>query len=365
LSSAGAAPTEAKEPDTLHYMSTGETPLVHFRTPTFRRPGILLRALTSMQAQTVSNWICDVYDDDPEGSARTLVEDLADSRVRYTHNKPQRRAAGNIDRSFTRNNPYGARWFAVIEDDNYILPTYIEENVALAEAQGVNILLRNQFIEMRGGTPDAWLTDAGIQDRKFREGVYSPETFRLSVLVDIGVSNGGLFWSRNLSSDLEVKFPCDPALQEYVRTLAIAEPIYVAMKPLAVWAKQDERTGRNIGDRRTFLRRELDLKRSIQRLRQEVWERASPDARAGYLENKDLLQEPAAKAELLVKSLIKLRVAGALDPIKTTRLIMRGLMIRVLGNTSPELTSFLSERWPQPYYQHNDAEGAPRQGALP
>ncbi len=42
--------------------------LVHIRTPTYKRPAALKRALQSMIAQTWENWVCDVYDDDPDAA---------------------------------------------------------------------------------------------------------------------------------------------------------------------------------------------------------------------------------------------------------------------------------------------------------
>ena len=50
-------------------------PLVLVRTPTYRRPDLLTRAMRCLQAQTHEDWICEVCDDCPDGSARAVVEE--------------------------------------------------------------------------------------------------------------------------------------------------------------------------------------------------------------------------------------------------------------------------------------------------
>ena len=122
-------------------------PLVHIRTPTYRRPKALRRCLESLQAQTASRWICDVYDDCPEGSAQEVIAELDDPRIRFQHNRQQLFASKNIDSCFTKQNPHEADYFFVLEDDNYVLPDFITNNIALCVQHQVNILFRNQLVE--------------------------------------------------------------------------------------------------------------------------------------------------------------------------------------------------------------------------
>jgi glycosyltransferase involved in cell wall biosynthesis len=322
-------------------MTHHEPPLVHFRTPTYRRFEFLARTLKSMQAQTIQNWICDVYDDDPEGSARAVVDSLNDHRIRWNQNGSRLLVAGNVDRCFTRDNPHGAQWFCVVEDDDYILPAFAEENIRIAKKHEVRIVLRNQLIELASGTPNAALSAYGILDRKFHEGICTPDLLRLAILVDVALSHGGLFWSADVASDLELKFPCNAVLQEYLRALTVVEPFYVAMEPLAVWAKKDAATSRNDGLNVGFLRRELDLKRAIQELRQEIWRCASPAERAGYVHDSRLLYDPRERAKALAKALIRFSAPGVLTLKEEWILRLRGLLIRGAGATTPEVKAFL------------------------
>lgn len=317
--------------------------LVHIRTPTYKRPAALKRALQSMIAQTWENWVCDVYDDDPAQSGRAVCEGLGDSRIHYTHNAPQLFASRNIDSCFTAKNPHRADYFCVVEDDNFILPSFCAENIALCRTHDIEIVLRNQLVEHNSATASAHLSEKGVLDDLFVEGLYEASNFRLSLLMGIGVSNGGLFWSRNTRSQLEIQYPCTATLQEYLRTFAIAEPVYVAMTPLAVWAENAEQTTRNAELKSSYLRRELDLKRSIQALQRQVWHDATPAQRAGFLTNPLFAASPQARAQGITKALLAPGIAGNLPPRDAWQLRGRGLAIRLLGRVTPEFNSFVRE----------------------
>ena len=138
----------------------GTYPLVHVRTPTYRRPEDLKRCLQSLQRQTWSNWICDVFDDDPDASGRDVVGEMGDSRIRYRRNATQKFASANIDQCFSSANPHGADYFCVVEDDNAILPDFMETGIADCLEYGVEILLRDQLVLPSNEAPpsgsDAW-----------------------------------------------------------------------------------------------------------------------------------------------------------------------------------------------------------------
>ena len=141
-------------------MSDFHPGLVHIRTPTYKRPAALRRALQSMIDQTWPLWVCDVFDDDAEESGRAVVESLGDARIRYRANSPQLFASRNIDQCFSALNPHRAEYFCVVEDDNFILPDFCAANIALMQEQGVEIVLRNQLIEHASGTTGARVGDA-------------------------------------------------------------------------------------------------------------------------------------------------------------------------------------------------------------
>lgn len=317
--------------------------LVQVRTPTYRRPAALQRALGSVMAQSWPNWVVDVFDDDPDQAGRAVVDQLGDSRIRYHHNQPQRFASRNIDACFSAENPNDAEYFCVVEDDNFLLPGFMAENIGLCRQRGVEIVLRNQLIEYASATPDAHLSEGGVLDGLFVEETYSPEQFRMSLLVGIGVSNGGLFWSRRARTALEIGFACTATMQEYLRTFSIAEPIHVAMTPLAVWAENAEQTTRNAGLEASYLRRELDLKREIQALQRIVWNQSPAAARRQFMTDPRFVPPAAARAKSLTKALIA-HPPTDLAPRVAVETALRGIAIRALGRLSPDFQPFIDSR---------------------
>ena len=317
--------------------------LVQVRTPTYKRPEALRRAIGSVIAQSWRHWLIDVYDDDPEQAGGHICAEFADPRIRYHHNSPQRFASKNIDSCFSSDNPENADYFCVLEDDNFLLPEFFAQNIALCRERGVDVVLRNQFIEHASATPEAHLSSGGVLDGLFVEGIYEPAQFRMSLLVGIGVSNGGMFWSREAKSRLEIEFPCTATMQEYMRTFSISEPIFVAMTPLAVWAENAEQTTRNAELHASYLRRELDLKRQIQALQHIVWDQSPAAARERFLTDEHFVPPPASRAKSLTKALIPHR-AGELALRETIEMALRGVMIRALGRLSPQFLPFVQNR---------------------
>src|SRR3954469_13611392 len=94
--------------------------LVQIRTPTYKRPEALQRALCSVLAQSWPHWLIDIYDDDPDQAGGQICAAFADPRIRYHHNVPQRFASKNIDSCFSSDNPENADYFCVLEDDNFL-----------------------------------------------------------------------------------------------------------------------------------------------------------------------------------------------------------------------------------------------------
>lgn len=313
--------------------------LVNFRTPTYRRPDLLRRCLGSMLAQTWGDWVCDVFDDDPDGGGEAVVRALGDPRIRYHRNDPQRFAGGNIDRCFSRENPHGAEFFAVVEDDNYLLPRFAEANVAELAREGRALMMRNQLVDPDDGTPPS--AEVTVLGGKIGEGVYDPRLFRLAVIADIGVSNGALFWSRHAVSDLQIGVPCSATVQEYLRTLAVREPIHVAAEPLAVWVRNGAGSTRGLGQIGGRIRRIADDKKIVAWARREAWRQAGPAERRAFLEGRAFLYPQSDRRAGLVKSLISVRRSDAIPQREFWRLLVRGALILALGRGDPGVRAFL------------------------
>lgn len=333
----GQLPRHQQAPATVQW------PTVHIRVPTYKRPDLLRRALQSLIAQTEQSWVCDVFDDDPQGSSLSVVNELNDARILYNANPQNLLASKNIDQCFTKLNPRNAEYFCVLEDDNQFLPTHLEDNIRIIEQKGIEVVLRNQFVEHATGTDGAWQSDTGLLNNKFVDGLYEPERFHLALMADMGVSNGGLFWSRHAVSTLEIGVPVSATLQEYLRTFAIVEPIYVALKPTAVWAENGENTTRDLGTSAGWLKRELSLKRSVQILQRLAWRNAGQDVRQEFLQGSGFNYPSSARFTGLVKSHTCFLAGRALSPWETLRLAARGALLRIAGRPEPGFLMFLEK----------------------
>ena len=208
-----------------------------------------------LQAQTLEEWICEVRDDCPDGSARAVVEQLGDPRIHYVGNKPQKFMVRNLDDCFLRENAYGADYFFMLEDDNQVRPEIMARGAEIIEQAGVTICQLNQVIEHRGVAGEGRIDDTGVFDELYAERVHAPEERHLGMFGAVGISNGALFWSRHIRRELALGIETLPTLEEYLRTRLVGEPIYISREKLAVWSKDEELTQRNAGVGKSWLRR--------------------------------------------------------------------------------------------------------------
>lgn len=255
-------------------------PLVLVRVPTFRRPHLLTRAIACLQAQTHEDWICEVRDDCPDQSARLVVEELADPRIRYIHNKPQKFLIRNLDDCFRCDNPYGADFFFLLEDDNQVRPQFMQRGIEILAQTGLSICQLDQLVDY---VDQGRLSEKGLLAHRLESRVYQPVEFRLSLFGGIGISNGAVFWSRNIKRELSFGVDTIPALDEFIRTCMVSEPIYISHEPLAIWRWDEQGTTRNNGLKAGRLKRELDLHASLRHLRRDLWKRTPEGLRREFL----------------------------------------------------------------------------------
>src|SRR3954465_14913744 len=97
--------------------------------PTFRRPGMLAECLDSVMSQLRDGTEILVVDNDPGGSARTLVEGYADPRLRYAH-EPRPGVAQARNRAVSDS---AGRYLAFIDDDEIAHPGWLDALVRHAE----------------------------------------------------------------------------------------------------------------------------------------------------------------------------------------------------------------------------------------
>ncbi|MBD2296487.1 glycosyltransferase family 2 protein [Anabaena sphaerica FACHB-251] len=210
--------------------------LCEVRVPTYKRPHLLKRALSSLIAQTYNNWKCLVLDDSPAQEGRLVVESFNDDRMIYQPHPINLGRTKNLDYAFSSSNYIGGLYAFVLEDDNYLLPTFISENIQSLETHNVNIVLRNAEIRLQ-------IDEASIPTGKtnlgkwYRQGLYTPFEIYARLFFCEGITNSGLFWRTDkIRSNLQVGSQVKDALhQELFRSLQIKDPIYFESTPLSVF----------------------------------------------------------------------------------------------------------------------------------
>jgi hypothetical protein len=293
-----------------------------------------------LQAQTHQDWICEVRDDCPDGSARQVIEAMSEPRLRYIHNRPQKFMVRNLDDCFLRENPHGADYFFMLEDDNRVLPGFMAKGIEIISQENVPICQINQRIDYAG---EDRISEHGIFDDTFEERVYRPEEVRLACFGRIGLSNGALFWSRKLRRELAFKVDSIPTLEEYLRLWLLVDRVYVCLDPLALWTKDEQATTRNLGIGRGWFRRELNLKASLRSLRRRIW-----------LETPESLQ-----AEFLAGGVLRIPMNDRLDALERAGIATPGhrvgrsfkhrvkqFAVRNIGEVHPSVAAVLNGTMP-------------------
>jgi len=100
--------------------------------PTYRRPQLLPRALASLRAQTFTDWVGELHNDDPADPAPArLVAQLADPRITLVNHHR------NLGGTATFNHFFRAvpePYYSMLEDDNWWEPDFLATMLATAAA---------------------------------------------------------------------------------------------------------------------------------------------------------------------------------------------------------------------------------------
>jgi len=121
--------------------------MIEIRVPTYKRPELLHRALSSLIDQTLQTWQAIVLEDSPENESQTVVRDLADERIEFRACSRNRGSVANLSLAYSPDAfCKGTRYACVLEDDNYYRPTYLANAVARLERFGVDVFCGNSQI---------------------------------------------------------------------------------------------------------------------------------------------------------------------------------------------------------------------------
>ena len=222
-------------------MTFDASSLCEVRVPTFRRPKLLRRALLSILAQTHDNWRCVVFDDCPNRSGQSVVNDVGDFRVIYSHNAKQLGGPGNIDQAFLSKPLLGGKYAFILEDDNFLLPDHMEKSISILEQHNTKVALCNQFCEVVEYPGEPGRIGSGqTLNWMYEPGKHHAHDLLPALLFSHGFSNGTAFWRTDCRTDFQIrKTTALPEIQESLRLLQLKDTVFVSLESTSVWRPRE------------------------------------------------------------------------------------------------------------------------------
>ncbi|HVS97177.1 MAG TPA: glycosyltransferase family 2 protein [Puia sp.] len=104
--------------------AAARAPWVSFCMSTYRRPELLRLQLERIRQQTMPDFVVVVSDNDPEGSARSVVQSCNDPRILYFHNSTNLGMVKSFNKSLERS---GTEFVVMITDDDPVYPSLLAE----------------------------------------------------------------------------------------------------------------------------------------------------------------------------------------------------------------------------------------------
>lgn len=223
--------------------------------PTYRRPTLLRRALDSLRAQSETDWICEVHNDDPkDDTPAAIVAGLGDRRVvlhRHEHNWG---AVATFRHAYAGGTE---EYAAILEDDNWWEPAFLSANLQCLAAQPEAAMAWTNMRVWREEADGSW-HDTGRHVWSHPAELGKPAVFAWPELyqsVDALHSHGAAVFRPRLFTDIPVSTPL--ALIEAIRERATTAPLLFIPEPLANFAVT-RTTARNT-DRSAWLQARLVL----------------------------------------------------------------------------------------------------------
>jgi hypothetical protein len=212
---------------------TGPTVRVHLLT--YRRPALLVRALQSLLAQTYSNWVCELHNDDPNDThPAQLVRQVADPRLSLVQHPINQGLVRTFNEVFR---PVPETYVSVLEDDNTWDPHFLEVMCRLMEEHpqvvGGWANLRLQYEQPDG----SWVGDGrciwphGPQDVPRLH--YWPS---LNRMVRAVASQGAMLWRTAACQDLRIPECVSPSSMEAFRERITPQPLLFVPQPLGCFS---------------------------------------------------------------------------------------------------------------------------------
>lgn len=228
----------------------------------------------------------------------------------------------------------------MLEDDNQVRPEYMAHGIDIIEQIGVPLCMMNQVIENLRESGEDRYSIFGIFDGIYDQKTYSPTEIRLALFGWTAMSNGSIFWSKNIRRDLAFRTGTMPGLDEDLRAFRVVDPIYVCLEKLGAWAQDESATNRNLGFDKSRIRREMDMQASARALRRAAW-RSTPPAMQEQFLTGNVLRVPMDK-RIYEMNRAGIRTPGVHTPVDLRKKI-RQKAVDYLGRVHPSIRKAESE----------------------
>jgi len=201
---------------------------------TFHRPQLLPRALASLRAQTLTDWVCDVHNDDPtDDGPRRLLAGIDDPRLRLID---ATRKIGVIESFNGAHEPAAEPYQTLLEDDNWWEPEFLAKMVATLDARPELELAWSNLRYWHEEPDGSWRRDERCV-WNLRAG--PPRIFRWPNLLqfdDSIYSNGAMLVRSRAAGRLVMPLQVPRDLMEQSRERMMDFPIALVPEPLANFA---------------------------------------------------------------------------------------------------------------------------------
>ena len=130
-----------------------KTSLVSIVIPTYRRPNQVRHAVLSALAQTWSHIEVLVVSDGPDPETRAVLTDLLSDRLEYMELPENAGPAAARNAGILASH---GEWLCFLDDDDLMLSTKVERQMALADAEVPSRMISCRAIYRHGGRDDVW-----------------------------------------------------------------------------------------------------------------------------------------------------------------------------------------------------------------
>ena len=219
---------------------------------TWRRHAMLKRALASVRSQSFTDFHAYIVNDDPDDAeVEAIVDALGDERF-YLFQPVEKRGAGrNFNLMF---GDVDAAYVALLEDDNWWEPTFLEEMVALMKShQNCEAACSNERI-WKESADGRWV-DTGVDiwpNFGLRRHVFAIE----SLCGSAKLCNSAMLYRRSPAKDLRTPDDIPVDVTEHFRERLLTGDFMLSSLPLVNYAEtlKTARGGRDVwGDYQALL----------------------------------------------------------------------------------------------------------------